>query len=238
MSTVPYRDSSKSRQRRSLDRERIVTAASELLEEVGLDALTMRKLADKLGVRAPSLYRHVHDKNELLVLLADALSGDTTPASPSDLPWREALVQSAWQQRKAMLSQRDVARLMAITAPAGMQRLGHIEARLAVLRGAGFSERDAAWGAYHLNNLIMEFVADEIRLETMSRESGVSPATLMSNSREQLGELPKDEFPSLVAAAEHVATADQDALFQYGLDTWLDGLSSRLSISSSEAGKS
>src|ERR1700742_778151 len=54
-------------------RERIVTVALELLDEAGLDGLTLRRLADRLGIRAPTLYWHVRNKRELLDLLAAAI---------------------------------------------------------------------------------------------------------------------------------------------------------------------
>src|SRR5437764_10081553 len=60
----------------AIDLDQIVKAALQLLDEVGLDGLTMRRLAERLGIRAASLYRHVRDKDELLVLLADEISGE------------------------------------------------------------------------------------------------------------------------------------------------------------------
>ncbi|HEX3752721.1 MAG TPA: TetR family transcriptional regulator, partial [Streptosporangiaceae bacterium] len=54
-------------------RERIVAAALELLDEAGLDGLALRRLAERLGIRAPTLYWHVRDKRELLDLLAGAI---------------------------------------------------------------------------------------------------------------------------------------------------------------------
>ena len=59
--------------RPSIDRERLVRAALALLDAAGFDALTMRRLAERLGVQAASLYNHVRDKHELLALLADAI---------------------------------------------------------------------------------------------------------------------------------------------------------------------
>jgi AcrR family transcriptional regulator len=66
----------------------VVRAALLLLDEVGLDDLTMRRLAERLGVKAASLYRHVRDKQELLVLLADEICAGVPTALPEG-PWRE-----------------------------------------------------------------------------------------------------------------------------------------------------
>jgi TetR/AcrR family tetracycline transcriptional repressor len=76
MSIVPLRKTERGRKRRALDQAQVVRAALTLLDEVGLDELTMRRLAGQLGVKAASLYRHVHNKNELLALLGDEISGE------------------------------------------------------------------------------------------------------------------------------------------------------------------
>ena len=75
MRIVPYRRAEHRRKRRTLDQQQVVKTALGLLDEVGLDELTMRRLADRLGVKAASLYRHVRDKDELLILLGDEISG-------------------------------------------------------------------------------------------------------------------------------------------------------------------
>ena len=75
MAIVPFRKTHRHRKRQPLNQAQIVRAALVLLDEIGLDALTMRRLAEHLGVKAASLYRHVHNKDELLALLGDEISG-------------------------------------------------------------------------------------------------------------------------------------------------------------------
>src|SRR5215469_6392403 len=98
--------------RAPLDRERLVDEALALLDEVGLDDLSMRRLAERLGVTAASLYWYVRDKDELLALLADAISGEI-PLPDPDLPWREALEVGARNLRRIAVSHRDGARVLA-----------------------------------------------------------------------------------------------------------------------------
>jgi len=193
------------------------------MDEVGVDGLTMRRLADRLGVTAASLYRHVRDKNELLVLLADEISGQV-PMVAEGVPWQQALTDMAFSYRRVLLARRDAARLLASTPPAGPQRLRRIEAILRTLLAAGFSGRDAAWAGYHLNNLVTGFVADEVRLATAAEAAGTSRSELMAQARAQLRALPAEEFPSLIHVADHVATDDAEALFEFGLRLWLRGL--------------
>jgi AcrR family transcriptional regulator len=193
------------------------------MDEAGVDGLTMRRLADRLGVTVASLYRHVRDKDELLVLLADEISG-RVPLVAAGVPWQQALRGMAFGYRRVLLAHRDAARLLASTPPAGPQRLRHIEALLRVLLAAGFGGRDAAWAAYHFNNFVTESVADEGRLAAAAEAAGTSRSELLAQVRAQLRALPAAEFPSLVRVADHVATDDAAGLFEVGLRLWLRGL--------------
>ena len=223
MTILPYRDTRP--KRRQLDRPRVVAAALALMDEVGMDGLTMRSLADSLGVTAASLYRHVRDKDELLVLLADEISAEI-PLIATDRPWKEALAYAAHAVRRVLSAHRDAARLLAATPPAGPRRLVQIEALLSVLLAAGFTDRDAAWAAYHFNNLVMEFVADEVQLARAAEVAGRTRSELLAEARDQLRSLPADQFPTLTRLADYVAEDDADALFDFGLRLAIAGLES------------
>src|SRR4029453_10161474 len=108
MSIVPLRKTERRRKRRPLDQAQVVRAALRLLDEVGLDDLTMRRLAAHLGVKAASLYRHVHNKDELLALLGDEISS-AIPAPRASGTWQEQLTVMAWNVRRGLLAHRDAA---------------------------------------------------------------------------------------------------------------------------------
>ena len=146
--------------RAPLDRERLVREALALLDEVGLDDLSMRRLADRLGVTAASLYWYVRDKDELLAQLADAISGEIPLPGPG-LPWREALEAGARNLRRIALSHRDAARVLAATMPAGPHRLRAIDALLGVLRRAGFTPADVVDLSYLFNAYVVGFMLDQ-----------------------------------------------------------------------------
>jgi TetR/AcrR family tetracycline transcriptional repressor len=143
-----------------LDRERLVHVALELLDEVGLDELSMRRLAERLGVTAAALYWYVRDKNELLGLLADAISAEMPLPAP-DRPWRSELEALARGARRVALAHRDVARILVATLPTGPHRLHAIDAILGLLTRAGFSPTDAADAAYVLTVYGVGFMLDE-----------------------------------------------------------------------------
>jgi TetR/AcrR family tetracycline transcriptional repressor len=223
MSIVPYRHTARRRKRQPLDQAQVVRAALALLDEVGLDELTMRRLAERLGVKAASLYRHVHDKDELLVLLGDEISGEI-PLVRASGTWQEQLTAMAWNVRRGLLKHRDAARLLALTPPFGPRRLRHVDAVLRVLREAGLSDREAARAAYHCNNFVTEFAADEARFTTFAAGRGSSRRKIFEQARRHFKSLPRDEYPTLVELADVLSEDDQDGLFRFGLEIWLRGL--------------
>jgi AcrR family transcriptional regulator len=223
MSIVPFRKTERRRKRRPLDQAQIVRAALALLDEVGLDELTMRRLGERLGVKAASLYRHVHNKSELLALLGDEISGEI-PVPRASGSWQQQLTEMAWNARRGLLAHRDGARVLANSPPVGPRRLRHIEAVLRILRTAGLGGRDAARAAYHLNNFVTEFAADEARFAAFALAPGSSRRKLFADARRHFASLSKDDYPTIVALADHLTEDAQDELFQFGIDMCLRGI--------------
>ncbi|MEU8007429.1 TetR/AcrR family transcriptional regulator C-terminal domain-containing protein [Catellatospora sp. NPDC049111] len=99
----------------ALDRQRIVTEAVALLDADGLDGVTTRKLAARLGVQSPTLYWHVPNKATLVTAIADAILdqefGDMSPPEP-DQPWQDWLTGLAERLRRALLAHKDGARVV------------------------------------------------------------------------------------------------------------------------------
>jgi TetR/AcrR family tetracycline transcriptional repressor len=222
---VPFRKKERRRKRQPLDQAQVVRAALALLDDVGLDELTMRRLAEYLGVKAASLYRHVHNKDELLALLGDEISSEI-PAPPDTGTWQEQLTTMAWNVRRGLLAHRDAARVLANSPPVGPRRLKHIEAVLRVLRAAGLRDRDAARAAYHVNNFVTEFAADEARFAAYAAAPGSSRRKLFADARKHFASLPREEYPTIVALAGHLTEDAQDDLFQFGIEMSLRGIES------------
>ncbi|HKW59694.1 MAG TPA: TetR family transcriptional regulator [Candidatus Dormibacteraeota bacterium] len=105
---------------RGLTRERLVQAALELINEEGLEALSMRGLADRLEVKAASLYWHVRDRRELLELLADGiLEGVGRP--PRCSTWRETVVAIGEALGKTVAANKDAGRVL-LDVPGALTR--------------------------------------------------------------------------------------------------------------------
>jgi AcrR family transcriptional regulator len=133
--------------RKPLSRERILAAALELVDEQGIDALSMRKLGQSLGYEAMSLYNHVANKDDLLDGILDLVLAEMEPPDPagglpairaSALSAHEALRRHAWGANMLMSPGR--------IRPA---RIQYMEALLATLRGAGLSA-ETTYHAYHV----------------------------------------------------------------------------------------
>jgi TetR/AcrR family tetracycline transcriptional repressor len=200
----------------ALDPARITEAAVALLDEAGLDGLSTRRLAARLGIASPSLYWHVRDKEALLDLVAEAICADAFTIDPG-LPWRDQLATGLHQFRAMLLAHRDAARLLRDRPPRGPRRLAHVETTLRILLGAGFTEQDAAGIA----RLLTAHVLDSV-------PAGGPPAAGM--------DWPDlADYPSLQRVAPAFAAQTADAVFELGVEVILDGLAARVASAQAAA---
>ncbi|SRR6266851_501304 len=206
-----------------MNRERLVGEALKLLDEVGFDGLTMRRLADGLGLQAASLYNHVRDKDELLTLIADEICKEIQELDPGK-PWRRQLEWVARECRRVLLGHRDGARVLAATMPIGPNRLRTIEQVLEIMCAAGFSDRDATNAAFVFNTYVVGFVLDETQAMP---GGGPPPPELLEQGKRAFKALPKDRYPRLVALADYLFDPSPDRRFEFGLRALLDGLEQR-----------
>jgi TetR/AcrR family tetracycline transcriptional repressor len=130
----------------ALERRVIVAKALDLLDEVGMDGLSTRRLAAELGVKGPSLYWHFKGMSELFDLMAEALLETALPA-PDAFPgdWQAWLADGARGIRRAALSHRDGARLLVAAAPTDKNSTLDFAAMVGRLQSEGFRYREANW---------------------------------------------------------------------------------------------
>lgn len=202
----------------------IIRAALALLDEVGLDGLTMRILAHKLGIKAASLYWHIQNKQDLLSMMADEICAGI-PAPHRSLPWQRQLEALGTAYRQALLGHRDAARVLAISGPpSGPHILRLTEMVLRTLLDAGFKPKDAAYAGSLLNDYVVMFVLEEARSAEPLVETGGSGAS----SPNWFAALPADEYPSLVTLANDLVQFDADKRFRFGTEILVNGLEARL----------
>jgi len=147
-----------------LTKATIVQAAFDLLDEAGMDGLTVRALASRLGVQAPALYWHVRNKQALLDEMATQVwrqIGDVMAALPADLPWREVMRTYAATVRNELLGHRDGAKAFSGTTLTDPQVVRRQEVTFGGLVRQGFTLPDATRGLVLLHDFTIGFCVEE-----------------------------------------------------------------------------
>ena len=186
----------------------------------------MRNLADRLGIKAASLYWHIRSKQDLLSLVANEICAPIH-APDRTLPWQRQLESLGREYRGALLSHRDAARVLAASgAPSGPNILRLTELVLGTLLQAGFNGRDAVYAGSLLNDYVVMFVLEETRAADMPADHAGSDSP--QGSSNWLAALPPEDYPSLLYLADELMRFDADERFRFGTDLLIDGLERRL----------
>ena len=149
---------------RGLSRAGIVAAALDVLDEAGLDGVTVRAVAARLGVQAPALYWHVRDKQDLLDEMGTQIWRGVTAemaAGPADRPWDEAMTAVAGIVRRALLAHRDGAKVFTGTYLTDPGVLEAQEAGFARLEAEGFTVASAIRAYTLLYSFTVGFCIEE-----------------------------------------------------------------------------
>lgn len=196
-----------------LTRDTVLGAALELLNEVGIDALSTRRLAERLGVQSPTLYWHFKNKAALLEAMSEAIMlrhHDAPPPLPGG-DWRSWFLANALGFRRALLAYRDGARLHAGTRP----RTAHfdaIEAKVRLLCENGFAPDEAVHLMFVTGRLVVGWVLEE--------QSAAQPDAPPSAQ----GEVPSMErYPLSARGWLGMASQEQDAAFERAVRLLMDG---------------
>ena len=205
----------------AITRDDVIHTAIQLLHEVGLDGLTLRRLANEMGISAPTLYWHVRDKRELLDLMADTMMVDQRamqPPFPEGLQWWEIIAEGMRRQYSALLAYRDGARVVAGNRPTD-SALPVIERYLKVWIDAGFSPQESiatllSFGDFVVGSALEhQAEAERQRLQTATELADVWTAM--------------EIYPILHAAAKARAALPHADGFEHGLGLLIAGLRQR-----------
>jgi AcrR family transcriptional regulator len=200
-----------------LSRDRIVTAAIEHADADGLGALSMARLAERLGCGTMSLYRHIANKDELLVFMLSAASGPPPVRTP-DADWRAALTDWACGLWDVYHRHRWILAASAAGPPADPGQLAWLDAGLAALGGTRMGERDKLAAVLAILHFTRGAAALAIEAPTADPDY---PRLLRSV-------VDADRFPALASALDDGAFDDGDdshvGEFRSGLDQLLDGI--------------
>src|SRR5256714_7823371 len=206
--------------RTRLSRERVLRAAVALTDESGLEALSMRKLGEAVGVEAMSLYNHVANKGDARDAMVDLVFSEIDlPAGGAD--WKMSMRQRAISARQVLARHPWAIGLMESRASPGPATLRHHDAVIGSLRRGGFSIEMAAHAYSVLDSYIYGFALQEASLPFDTAEETAEVAEMIFKR------LPPDEYPYLTElTVEHVLQPGYDYgnEYEFGLDLILDGL--------------
>jgi AcrR family transcriptional regulator len=215
---VATRTDLRANRRAPLSRERVLRTAFVLTDNDGIESLSMRKLAQELGVEAMSLYRHVRNKGEIVDGMVDLVFGEIgLPALGVD--WKTAMHQRAISAREVLARHPWAIGVMESRSTPGPATLQHHDAVIGCLREAGFSIALAAHAYSVLDSYIYGFVQQR-NLLVKSEEV----VEVTDSIRRQFS---ADAYPHLTELiTQHIQRPGYDYAdeFEFGLDLILDGL--------------
>ena len=208
--------------RPQLTRERVVDEALAAIAHDGADALSMRRLATRLGVVPGALYHHVRNKQQLHDLVLDNVLAEVDLQLDPALGWSEQLKVLAHRLRQVLEAHPGVAGILKTRDPLGPHSLALAEAFLRPLQTAGFGDREAGLAFFLLLDYTIGFAVSSPA--TSVNEQRVRDPATRAQLHRFFRSLPPDRFPALVALGEHVWVDNRDERFTAGLQVLADGL--------------
>ena len=208
--------------RQPLTRDLVLEAAIQVADRGGVEAITMRRVAQELGVEAMSLYHHVPNKDAILDGVVDAVFAAIELPGTEHADWRDAIRQRASSARTVLARHSWALGLMDSRRNPGPATLRHHNAVLGVLREAGFSLSMAVHAISLIDSYVGGFVLQESNLP-LSKQDDVEQV-----AGDILGHT--DEFPYIREVIVDYALQpgyDPRSEFGYGLDLILDALEAR-----------
>ncbi|MGH3321812.1 MAG: TetR/AcrR family transcriptional regulator [Streptosporangiaceae bacterium] len=218
----------------SLSREQIVRAAIEIADAEGPQALSMRRIAAGMRVGTMSLYWHVVDKEELLLLMLDTIQGEVEMPDPQSGDWRADLRTAAHNTRRMLLRHPWVKDHGGMGPPLGPNAVRHVEASLQLLAGLGLDMRATMDILMAVDTYVMGAVLRQLKEDEGRRQQSVASdeerqayadrvfATLRETGR----------YPQVVRLFDADVDPDSpytiDERFEFGLECLLGGIAARI----------
>jgi AcrR family transcriptional regulator len=208
--------------RHQLTRQRVVAEALAVIAQDGVQALTMRRLAARLGVVPGAVYHHVRNKQQLHDLVLDNVLAEVDLHLDPSLGWADQLKVVAHRLRRVLEDHPGVAAILKTRDPLGPHSLALAEAFLGPLQAAGFADRQAGLAFFLLVDYTIGVAVSGT--PTSVNEHRVRDPATRAQLHRFFRSLPPDRFPALVAMGEHVWVDNRDQRFTAGLQVLLDGL--------------
>lgn len=197
---------------KSLSLDDIAVAALTIADRDGLASLSMRTVADELGMRTMSLYRYVADREHVERLVVDLVLSEVDMTLPPRLGWRAKLTMLVERGRDSVIAHPAILPLLVVHRATSSHSTRWSEAMLSVLADAGFTgtRRVIAF------RTLLAYLLGALQLSQLSPLAGAGTRAL--------AELPESEYPVLAETARHAQRLDPDTEFRRGLTAVLQGL--------------
>jgi AcrR family transcriptional regulator len=219
---------SRQRSKPALSVDRIVRAALELADADGLEAVSMSRVADRLGFTTMALYRHVHSKDELVALMVEeGLGPSRMPDDLSLAGWRARLERWAWELRAVVRRHPWALDLPLARLPFGPNRSAWLDHGLGALAETALSEHEKAALVLLLNDYVFSHARLDVELaglgQAMARAEAATPQPPLPPEL-----VDAERFPALRRALDagifDPSESDRDVDFAFGLERILDGI--------------
>lgn len=210
--------------RTPLTRAAVLAGAVALADEIGVEPLTIRRLAERLGVKPMAIYHHVASKDEILDGMVDLVFAEIA-LPPTGVGWKEAVRARAASAREVLVRHRWAVPLLETRTRPGPATLAHHDAMIGCLRSAGFPMAMVAHAYALVDAFVYGFVIQQTTLPFDTE--GQSPEETAELLAGIMAAFPVDGYPNMVAfATEHALQPGYSfaAEFDFGLDLILDGL--------------
>ncbi len=203
-----------------LSRELVLRTALRLADQGGIEALSMRKLAQELGVQAMSLYNHVENKDDIIDGIVDLVVSEIE-VPDLGVDWKAAMRRRSISAHTVLLRHPWSTMPLVSRVNVGVAMLRYVDATLGCLREAGFSFRmaDYAWNA--IDSHIYGFTLQELNFPFEKADYGKA-------AQQGLALIPADKYPYLNQLTHQVIDGEYDGIhdFEFGLELILNGLES------------
>ena len=205
-----------------LNRDRVLRAAVTLADEAGIDAVSMRKLADELGVVPMALYKHVANKEELLDGMVDIVVGEIDPPA-SDADWKSAIRTRILSARRSLRRHPWASGAIESRTDPSPVLLAYIDSMIGILLAGGFSADLTHHALHALGSRLYGFTQ-----EIFDDAPPVDPQALEMLVRQMKGRYP--HIAKMTQAVFHDEASvvgqgcDDQFEFEFALDLLLDGL--------------
>ncbi|WP_225850063.1 TetR/AcrR family transcriptional regulator [Streptomyces sp. HPF1205] len=215
------------RKRAPLSKDLIVETALRVVVAEGLDAVTVRRVAEELDTGSASLYTHISGKEELLELVLDLAAAEVTVPRADPDRWIEQVRDVAREYYRVLCAHNDVARVALGAIPTGPNMLRVTEGLLGIMIGAGIPVRTAAWS---IDRLLLYVAGDAYQgallLAHRPPEQPVHEfaTRFLGDLRDFYASLPADRFPHTSGNAGTLTQGGGDERFEFGLTLLLDGI--------------